>query len=240
MKSTNINFRTMYETVYEGIDATWNMGWKKNPLIQDVMDIIKNNDATPAHIESSNISDWKNIAFFEEIFKFFHSKRGKKWWKNEVDWSTEAVGSFFIKNLKHIKNEKPKCWEIIKPLINDIFKIPKQNISLPDIAILYTAIDFRVIDTEGHLEDSPQLNNSLKACFKDVQANSFGIKETVEMYFTETIGNSAKYMEPSPCLNLTKFHKCNHYCDWHKNFFDVTPKKEFLTIMQYALPQKKN
>ena len=127
------------------------------PLIQDLIDIIQKNDQTPARIKSSvfsnvvstyiqqsdvaeEYSDWKNIAFFEELLEL----------KN-VDMSTEAVGSFFIKNLKNIK---PDCRDIMVPLVNDLFKLPKQNISLTDIAVLYTAMDYSVFNTEGHFDDS--------------------------------------------------------------------------------------
>ena len=114
--------------------------------------------------------------------------------------STEAVGSFFIKNLKNIK---PDCRDIMVPLVNDLFKLPKQNISLTDIAMLYTAMDYSVFNTEGHFDDSRELNNSLKACLEDVHAKSFHDETPAEMFINKDIGISAKYMEPSPCLDST-------------------------------------
>ena len=242
MKSTNTSFRTIYEAAYEGMDSAWNMGLKITPLIQDLIDIIQKNDQTPARIKSSvfsnvasiyiqqsdvaeEYSDWKNIAFFEELLKL-----------KDVDWSTEAVGSFFIKSLKNIKAD---CRDIMVPLVNNLFKLPKQNISLTDIAVVYTAMDYSIFNTEGHFDDSPELNNSLKACLEDVQAKSFHEETTTDMFINKDIGISAKYMEPSPCLNLTKFPKCNHYCTWHKKLFEDMPKNDFLTIMKYGLPQRK-
>ena len=226
IKSTNVSFRTIYKTVYEAFDSTWNMTSVIMPLIEDYIDIIEKNNATPARIpRTSAISEWSNIAFFEELLL-----------SKNADWSTEAVGSFFIKPLKNIA---PDCRSIMMSLLNDLFTIPNHNISLPDIAMVYTAKDFRVLDTEGHFEDSQQLNSSLKACFEDVKANSFMDKSTGQMYINKELENSAKYMEPSPCLNETKFPKCHHYCTWHKSFFKDFPKIDFLTIMKYGLPQRK-
>ena len=212
--------------VYEAIDSTWNMTLIIAPLIEEVINIIQKNDSTSVTIPSNvSQSDWKNIALFKELFSL-----------KSTDWSTEAVGSFFIKNLKNIK---PECKDKMIPLVNDLFREPKQNISFTDIAAVYTAMDFRVLDSEGHFQYSQQLSNILKLCLEDVQTNSFDNKTKSEMYVNKEIGNSAKYMEPSPCLNLAKFPKCKDYCIWHQNFFENMPKNEFLTIMKHGLPQRR-
>ena len=130
--------------------------------------------------------------------------------------------------------------EFLTPLFNDLFKVPKQNISLSDIAAVYTAMDFRVFDTEGHFEDSQKLNISLKACIDVVHSNTFENKIIEKVYFVKKdIGNSTNYMEPSPCLNLNKFPECSHYCTLHSNLFKDLTRIEFLTIMKYATPQRK-
>ena len=100
-------------------------------------------------------------------------------------------------------------------------------------------MDFKILETQSHFKDSQQLNMSLNACIEDVRSSIFDNESTSEMYIDTPLENSAKYMEPSPCSNLTKFPKCNHYCTWHKNFFENIPNHEFLTIMNYALPQRK-
>ena len=124
-------------------------------------------------------------------------------------------------------------------LVNHLFTLPKQGITLPDIALAYTAMDFRILETESHFKDSRELNISIKECIEDVRSSTFDNDSTLEIYIDKEIGNSARYMKSSPCLNLKFFPKCDYYCTWHKNFFDHIPKDEFLSIMNYALPQRK-
>ena len=195
------------------------------PHIENLLEIIETTDTTNLPKIPSNFSDWKNILFFEELFML-----------KDMDLSTEALGSLFIKLLKNIGTN---CRDRLIPIVNDLFTLPKQDITLPDIALAYTAMDFRILDTESHFKDSQELNNSLKACIEDVRSRSFDNEATSEMFLYTRLENSTKYMEPSPCSNLTKFPKCNNYCTWHKNFFENIPRDEFLTIMNYALPQRK-
>ena len=215
------------------------------PLIEDVIEIIEMSDKSPAPIPKGiSSSEFKNIAYFEELLSL----------KN-LDWSTEAMGSLIIKNLK---NMRIKCYdyvnlykkEIMMPIINDIFTIPKQNITLSDIALVYTAMDFRILSKKkvqmwtmglekGQFDDSPQLNNYLKSCLEEVQSKTLEKQTTLEKYINKHIGYNAKYMEPSPCFNLETFPTCKQYCTWHRNFFQEIPKNEFLTIMKYSIPQRK-
>ena len=58
----------------------------------------------------------------------------------ELDWTTKAVGSLFIKNLNNIKNKCGKEW-ISK--LNQLFTLPNQNLSLPHIALMHAANDFQ-------------------------------------------------------------------------------------------------
>ena len=195
------------------------------PHIGNLLRIIDTTDTTDLPKIPSNFSDWKNILFFEELFQL-----------KDLDFSTEAVGSLFIKLLKNIDTN---CRDRLIPMVNDLFTLPKQDITLPDIALTYTSMDFKILETQNHFKDSQQLNRSLKACIEDVHFSIFDNEGTSEMYIDTPLENSAKYMEPSPCKNLTKFPSCNHYCTWHKNFFENIPRDEFLTIMNYALPQRK-
>ena len=120
-------------------------------------------------------------------------------------------------------------------------KVKQRYLSLPDIALIYTAKDFRVIDTK-HLEDSQQLNQYLKDCLEDTNSDAFQGEniEKVHIGSKYKSGHAAlKYLKPSPCLNLKKTSKCSQYCTWHKHFFEDMPKREFLTLMTYARPQRK-
>ena len=218
----------VYEAVDSILEHSWNLT-KVKPLIDDLDGLIQKTDSSTTTIPS-NFSDWKNIRYFFGL----HKLKKQDWFK--MDWSTEAVGSIFMKPLKNIKK---RCRDELIPLVNDLFTLPKQGIPLPDIALAYSAMDFRILGTENHFKDSQELDNSLKACIEDVNSITFDNEATLDKYIDIQTVDSAKYMDPSPCLNLKKFSKCTHYCMWHKNFFQDIPRTEFLTIMKYALLQRK-
>lgn len=245
-RSNNISFFDWYKTTYENMVGASTMNTTLI-LIQAIEEIqilteqILESDETPNDIalNTTEIDDWKNIAAFEGLsqLKMLSVSQTKNW-----DWSTEAVGSLFIKNLKYFlaQNLEQNCEDsnTLMKLVNDLFTLPKYNLSLPNIALIYTTNNFRLIDTSNDIEDNPQ---NLTDCLIDMHTNSIFVKEAESFDFGSryNIHQDVQYLEPSPCLNLQKFPRCNKYCTWHHNFFEVTPKSEFLTSMTYAIPQRK-
>ena len=236
----------IYEDIFEASNSTWNLNSMITTAVlgkvkKIIEQIPEHSAGTPNAIplDTTEIEDWKNIAAFEELFKL--ANFDPKGW----DWSTEAVGSFFIKNLKLFKEN---CKDIIQPtaameLVNNIFTLPEQSLSLVDIALIYTANDFRVINKNHHFDGSKQLNQSLRGCLKDVHTTFNAGKNmdnvNVELGTDKYIHHTEKYLEQSPCLNLKKFPTCSHYCTLHEKFFEKIPLIEFLTLMRYAMPQRK-
>ena len=52
--------------------------------------------------------------------------------------------------------------------------------------------------------------------------------------------NLLKFSSPSPCMeNGTKYQSCESYCKWHDAYFKDLAKEEFITLMKYAVPQRK-
>ena len=43
----------------------------------------------------------------------------------------------------------------------------------------------------------------------------------------------------SPCLNVTQHPECIDYCTWHNNYFSTVKMHNFMTLIRYALPQRK-
>ena len=54
-----------------------------------------------------------------------------------------------------------------------------------------------------------------------------------------SINDNFQHLPILPCNNLIQYPECTNYCHWHKNYFKQWPREEFLTIMRYALPQRK-
>ena len=238
-------FKPIYEEIVEASTSTWILEPIIIKVIEDVKKIIdqileSNENPNGIPLNATEIDDWKNIATFEELRKLTKTNFHPEVW----NWSTEAVGSFFIKNLKRFFK---KCKDTIEPnkvmeLVNDVFTLPEQNLSLPDIALIYTANDFRVINKNNHFDGSKQLNKSLRDCLQDFHTHTIDSKKTQNLEIGSikyVIDYSNKDMEPSPCLNLKKFPKCSYYCTLHEHFFEKTPLREFTTLMRYAMPQRK-
>ena len=76
-----------------------------------------------------------NLEYYEDDSYLVRLSKHK-----ELDWTTPAVGSFFIKNMDNIKNKCGKEWI---PKINKLFTLPQQNLSLPHIAFMHAANDFQ-------------------------------------------------------------------------------------------------
>ena len=120
------------------------------------------------------IDDWKNIAAYEELRKL-----------KSFNWSTEAVWSLFIKNLKYFWEN---CEDTIAPnaatkLMNDLFTLPKQNLSLPNIALIYTASNYKVMESSNLIEGDSQLSDYLKDCMIAIRNQSTFKKETENFSF---------------------------------------------------------
>ena len=208
-------------------------------IINEII-INANQNVTQSITLKSSDEDWKYIVIFLRIIKKYKGSLGWLEQPVDMDWSTKSVGSFFMKNMRNFKEncanenkEQPPPWEQLKAL-HQLFSLPHQNLSLMQMASIYTANDFRVL-----IKDRFEHNFSilLGKCLKNVESAKFD-QDHEEFFIDEKI-NSLIYLEPSPCLNISKFPKCIDYCIWHNSFFKTWPKDEFITLMKYALPQRK-
>ena len=168
------------------------------------------------------------------------------------DWSSDNAGTFFIKSLLAL-GKYWKFWEIISkeamPLLHALFTLPEQRASLPDIAYLYSMTDFKVMNKKildqkieeryGSRTNLPELYSpSILKCIQDMA--EMIEKETERTYFEETVEVEKSSVSPAPCKEPNNtFPSCQEYCNWHKKFFKIISKAEFLTMMKYALPQRR-
>ena len=239
-KSNNISFLVLYKTIYKvAFEAsTMNTNSTLAKAFEDVkmvMEHILESDETPNEIalNTTELGDWKNIAAFEELYKLKQLSQTKNW-----DWSTEAVGSLFIKTIQYVGFFGYHCEYTstthAQNLVHDLFTLPKQSLSLPDITDLYSKNNYRLIEPNMNYGG---LHQYLSDCLTDVYTNnSIIMKENVDI---GTARYSIEYLQSSPCLDLKKFSRCSKYCIWHQHFFEDIPKSEFLISMTYALPQRK-
>ena len=60
--------------------------------------------------------------------------------------------------------------------------------------------------------------------------------------FYDQIMKTEDFMHATyPCSLEEKenYPECKEYCNWHKDFFGKWSRNNFLTVMRYALPQRK-
>ena len=51
--------------------------------------------------------------------------------------------------------------------------------------------------------------------------------------------NPDSYVPKLPCNDQNQYPECIDYCQWHKKLFNDWTREEFLTVMRYAIPQRK-
>ena len=174
----------------------------------------------------------------------------------DFSWPMKNVGTTLVKMIlfynRYVKYE-PK----VITALDHLFTIPGKNMSLPDISYLYSLIDFRVIlenefygqnpksKYSGYPYAYPSIYGSDKETKKSFFVNCIKsisdelTKKTKENNF-ENINFSQNHTPILPCMNTNENPACAEYCNWHRNYFKkLTDMKDFMTIMGYALPQRK-
>ena len=172
------------------------------------------------------------------------------------DWSTNNVGSFFVKSaiMIGLKSEVEH--------LNDVFRLPGNNVSLPDLALLYNMKDFAdfkelhqvdalstpISYTEpitcewwdwSCIPSAGERYSSYEDCFEEVRNKTDHENGLDKFKFKGAEVKSKISFQYSPCLQLNEYPSCSEYCSWHKEFIQNISKEEFLLIMSYANPQRK-
>ena len=78
--------------------------------------------------------EWKYYNVLEQFYTYSTK------FSNNMDWPVKNIGSFFIKSLRYDILKKDKSH---MDKIHQLFTISGENISLPDLAQMYTTMDFR-------------------------------------------------------------------------------------------------
>ena len=145
---------------------------------------------------NSTDEEWKYIHVFLHIFYKFQSISGWLELPKELDWSTKSVGSFFMKNLRNFKKmcDGYRNKNQLKAL-HQLFSLPQQNLSLPHMASLYTANDFRVFSKHHSANTFDQFEHNnfsilLKVCLENVVSAAFD--HETEHTLLEPVGGSKK------------------------------------------------
>ena len=233
-------------TKFTGDSSLWNMSKPtliilKKFMIDEIERVKQDNktDDTPLAIENIDEEDFKFLNSFHDLFHHFVDSYLEDFkpdiFTKNMDWSTRAVGNFFIKNLINFK-DGCEAGKDFNSKLHQLFTLPKQHLSLPYIASLYSVNDYRALAIDKDFD--VEFHGLMKSCIEEVANDAFGNHNT-DLFFKEEV-NPWNYIEPSPCLaNNTSYKSCNNYCKWHNTYFKELNKTDFITLMKYAIPQRK-
>ena len=114
--------------------------WDMKSSIEVLEQFIANhqNKETQPLLNIDKNDEWKFIIY---LITLFNRQQTGDILGSNTDWSTEAVGSFFIKNLNNLL--KSSCTTEEMEQLHQSFTVLEQNLSLPLIAFLYSTKDFK-------------------------------------------------------------------------------------------------
>ena len=99
-------------------------------------------------IETPNVNEWWTINQLDFLYFFLMDEI-----KNDYEsrMTMKNLGTVLIKTLNLLNYRYPKCFAFnnYMDLLHDIFTIPGQNVSLPDIAYIYSIMDFSQLNKEA-------------------------------------------------------------------------------------------
>ena len=193
-----------------------------------------------------NITLDKNWQDFNDVMSLYCLLMKYPEW---YDWNTERIGSFYVGillshlrgyNLWTCKNISDNLENIVRKF-HQLYTVPEHgddSLSLPEIAYLYSLIDFKFL---GQLAPSYAPVFGLHSLYLDCVDDIIDrMPDSSTNSYYDQGQNYQNQWHTLPCMNLDQYPKCVEYCNWHQRFFNNKEfKKDFLTIMRYAQPYGK-
>ena len=216
-------------------------GWNAHNLTADFFKLEMDN---PPKLDEDMIKSEadEDIEFLDRILQVYHDLEVRR---TSLDWSTNNLGTFFVNLVLHDQRLEPG-------VLHDMFTLPNERVSLPDIAFMYSLMDYKLLNKMGYdmytptkyiqeecgdfdLFCNPKLQqvSSFKECFDKSTKEETSIAE--QSYYRKVIQD----YRILPCLDLKSYSECSEYCNWHKDFFGKWSMADFMTIMSFAQPQRK-
>ena len=213
--------------------------------------LVQDNFSTLTNINSQifqdmNNNNYVNWAILETVRSFYYLLF------ESPEWKVKDYGTFLAITLKLAKYHD--CHELHpETRVNQVFKMAKYNISLPEISFLYNTMNDDILSQMIKKESkdpneivgsrwSPSeflnIPDAFKACFKS-QNEAGSVKGSGNSIAGDFIskGNGIK---PSICANSTIPSQCSAYCEWHSEVIQNQSKKTFVSLMGLSLPPRKS
>ena len=251
--------KKLHDKLYTYLLHSWNV---TDSVIKFFEKIIKQSKDTGTNVDTLTDEDeLKHLNHMKLLYKAVTTKSNKGLLL--FDSYPDKIGNFLIYLLKinasfnHNDNKISVFNKDAIEKLNELFTIPGMNISLPNIAYLFTVNHFQQLIYEystsfSELDESSEKIEEIEAKDKLLIDYHSNIPPSFKQCYQQEFNNFKrgidvkddqsviqKYMKKSPCHKIDKHNNCSAYCDWHNALIDtMLTKEEFLTIMKYALPQK--
>ena len=270
-KETNMSVQNLHQELSVYLNKAskikkWNI---KEAALSFLNEKSENFNTTEIKISKYDKEEWKFISAMIKFYTLITENNGIKDWAINHEYlgllfledkirksnvTKKNLGSILIKTLNLVLNhDMKKCEKPYIDRLHQLFTIPGQNVSLPDIAYMYSIMDHKELSKNSTFENIG--NNYGDALFYEPPESLINLKESFVTCF-KTVGNNTSddtqldnnfdeilttelYTDKSPCSELEKYSQCKEYCNWHKNVFNQRSREEFLTMMRYSMPQRK-
>ena len=239
----DVHNELMYN-VYNAPMSKWNIGnITQQFLTSKVDESIEMNVTENNELTTSEEKRYRNKLL--SVYRFFDVEYAIS------DWSTKNIGTSFIRTAM----ERYGIQDFDD--IHDAFTSPDDNVSWPDIAVMYNLKDFRVLNESESILITPakytepevcddwdffcipgfaERYSSFQSCFENVMAK---IDKSFDGQIFKKEYRTKKIVQHSPCSDLEQFPTCMEYCTWHENYFRTSHKAHFIQAMSYAGYQRK-
>ena len=142
----------------------------------------------------------------------------------------EKIGQFLgygIKTIYQHGNEENKI--TMQSHLDDFMTV--ESINMLKLSIFLGINSFSNLELfEPHEMNGLNLKD-LKECFDHLTTNSEGAER---VFLDREKLQKDKFLEPSPCLNVSANPYCKDYCDWQKNANEKISRKMRTLLLEYA------
>ena len=265
IKRENGTFEMTYEEFIDYIMNSTLSEWNLKNLVKLFMDAKWSNKTILPSITLANITE-EEVIYLDKLANIYYLvleltySEGQKNWE-KFDWATNNVGTFFVQNsyIGWQQNSRKRKGLLGVEELFDVFTLPGQNVSIPDIASMFNVKDFRQLHQTLYspakysesepcecemyklLCDCPTVQtireSAFQLCIESFINKTDDVAENVR--FFNKGASKKKETNFSPCQYLDVYPDCHDYCKWHSEFITKMDRKYFQHMMASSQPQRK-
>ena len=239
--------KQLYQDLRDKLLDPKNTTWDLKAISNKFLDEKVQETTFPLTLNISERTD-ENYEYISRILSIFTILKSSL---KSFNWTTSNPGTFFT---KVILSET----SFGLPGFHDFYTIDGDNVSLPEISHMFSAMHFKALPYEHNQMYTPAIYKEAEPCdYMDlfctpkeaermsafaecfVEISKMEKVEEIYAFDGESLYNDDNFELALVCSNLESYPSCKTYCQWHEHFLKRYNKEHFMTLMKYALPQRK-